>query len=62
MRCVAVAAVRLEVETRPRDGRLSRILGRLEEFGYRGWVTIERQNSADPVGEIANAVAFLRAI
>jgi sugar phosphate isomerase/epimerase len=39
-----------------------RILGSLEEFGYRGWATIERQNSAEPVGEIANAVAFLRAI
>jgi sugar phosphate isomerase/epimerase len=38
------------------------LLGRLTEFDYRGWVTIERRESADPITEIENAVAFLRAL
>ncbi len=38
------------------------LLGQLEEFNYRGWVTVECPNSADPVGEAANAVAFLRSL
>jgi sugar phosphate isomerase/epimerase len=38
------------------------LLGRLTEFDYRGWVTIERHDSADPITEIGNAVAFLRAL
>ncbi len=38
------------------------LLGRLEEFNYRGWVTIECHNAADPVAEAADAVAFLRSL
>ena len=38
------------------------LLGRLEEFNYRGWVTIERHDAADPVTEIGNAVAYLRSL
>jgi sugar phosphate isomerase/epimerase len=38
------------------------LLGRLTEFNYRGWVTIERRDAADPVGEIENAVAYLRSL
>ena len=41
---------------------LPNLLGRLEEFNYRGWVTIERHDAADPVGEIGNAVAYLRSL
>ncbi len=33
-----------------------------DEFNYRGWVTVECPNSADPVAEMANAVAFLRSL
>jgi sugar phosphate isomerase/epimerase len=38
------------------------LLGRLEEFNYRGWATIERHNAGDPVAEVANAVAYLRSL
>jgi sugar phosphate isomerase/epimerase len=36
--------------------------GRLTEFDYRGWVTIERRESAHPVADIENAVAYLRSL
>lgn len=38
------------------------ILGRLSEFDYRGWVTIETVNSANPVAEAENAIAYLRSL
>jgi sugar phosphate isomerase/epimerase len=38
------------------------LLGRLTEFDYRGWVTIERRDAADPISDIENAVAYLRAL
>jgi sugar phosphate isomerase/epimerase len=38
------------------------LIGKLTEFDYRGWVTIEVPNAADPFAEIENAVAFLRAL
>lgn len=38
------------------------LLGRLSEFDYRGWVTVERRESANPLAEIENAVAYLRAL
>lgn len=38
------------------------LLGQLEEFDYRGWVTIERQGSEQVVEDCANAVKFLRAV
>ncbi len=36
------------------------LLGRLTEFNYRGWATIERHESPNPIPEIENAVAYLR--
>ena len=51
-----------EVELGRGSADLPNLLGRLTEFDYRGWVTIERQDSADPITEIGNAVAFLRAL
>ena len=36
------------------------LLGQLEEFGYRDWVTIERHDSVDPIAEVGNAIAYLR--
>jgi sugar phosphate isomerase/epimerase len=36
------------------------VLGALEEHGYRGYFTIERENAADPVREIGFAVQYLR--
>lgn len=41
---------------------LPTIVGQLEEFNYRGWITIECPNAADPVAEMADAVAFLRSL
>jgi sugar phosphate isomerase/epimerase len=41
---------------------LPELLGRLTEFNYRGWVTIEGRDSADPAAEIENAVAYLRSL
>ena len=51
-----------DVELGRGSADLPGLLGRLTEFDYRGWVTIERQNSADPITEIGNAVAFLRSL
>jgi sugar phosphate isomerase/epimerase len=51
-----------EVELGRGSADLPGLLGRLTEFDYRGWVTIERHDSADPITEIGNAVAFLRAL
>jgi sugar phosphate isomerase/epimerase len=52
----------IDVEIGRGAADLPALLGQLEEFNYRGWVTIERQNAADPLGEMANAVAFLRSL
>lgn len=38
------------------------ILAALEERKYRGWFLVDRIGSSDPVGEIGNAVSFLRAL
>lgn len=52
----------IDVELGRGAADLPAVLGQLEEFNYRGWVTIECPNSADPVAEMANAVAFLRTL
>jgi sugar phosphate isomerase/epimerase len=52
----------IDVELGRGAADLPAVLGQLEEFNYRGWVTIECPNSADPVAEMANAVAFLRSL
>lgn len=36
------------------------LLGLLEEYGYRGWYTIERRQAADPEQEFAQAISYLR--
>jgi sugar phosphate isomerase/epimerase len=42
---------------------LPAVLGRLEaQFDYRGWVTIECGNASNPVSELENAAAYLRAL
>jgi sugar phosphate isomerase/epimerase len=51
-----------EVELGRGSAELPELLGQLTEFDYRGWVTIERRDSADPIMEIENAVAYLRAL
>jgi sugar phosphate isomerase/epimerase len=64
--CDAVRDVRTGQASAVELGRgtadLPELLGRLTEFDYRGWVTIECRESPDPLSEIENAVAFLRSI
>ena len=36
------------------------VLAVLEQCNYRGYLTIERENSSDPVGEVGAAVSYLR--
>ena len=38
------------------------LLGLLEEYDYRGWITVERRNSPHPADDLANAVQFLRSL
>ncbi len=38
------------------------LLGKLEEFGYRDWLTLERRHSAQVLEDMANAVKYLRAL
>jgi sugar phosphate isomerase/epimerase len=38
------------------------LLAILEEHGYRGWATIERRGSRQPVADVENAVRFLRSL
>lgn len=52
----------VDVELGRGTASLPALLGQLEEFNYRGWVTIECPNSADPVTEMADSVAFLRSL
>jgi sugar phosphate isomerase/epimerase len=52
----------VEVELGRGVAEMPDVLGRLEEFSYQGWVTIERRDSPDPKREIANAVAYLKAL
>ncbi|MEX0610696.1 MAG: sugar phosphate isomerase/epimerase family protein [Pirellulales bacterium] len=65
----ACDAVRDAAGGRAREVELGRgmadfpeLLGRLTEFDYRGWVTIERRDAPDPLSDIENAVAYLRAL
>ncbi len=38
------------------------LLGALEEYDYRGWVTVERRNSRRPQEDVENAIHFLRSL
>jgi sugar phosphate isomerase/epimerase len=38
------------------------LLGGLEDFGYRGYVCIEREQAEDPLSEIGQAVKFLTSL
>ncbi|TWU26113.1 sugar phosphate isomerase/epimerase family protein [Bythopirellula polymerisocia] len=52
----------IEVELGRGSADFPALLGNLEEFEYRGWVTIERNGSAQTVEDFANAVKFLRSL
>ena len=51
-----------EVELGRGSADFPELLGLLSEFDYRGWVTIERHETPNPIPEIENAVAYLRSI
>jgi sugar phosphate isomerase/epimerase len=51
-----------EVELGRGTADFPELLGRLTEFDYRAWVTVERRDASDPVSDIENAVAYLRAL
>ncbi len=36
------------------------LLGHLEEFSYRGYVTVEREHARDPLEEVSQAVEYLQ--
>lgn len=44
------------------EADLPEVLAALEEHGYQGWLTAERREGSDPAGDLANAVAYLRAL
>ncbi|MBD13789.1 MAG: hypothetical protein CMJ72_01330 [Planctomycetaceae bacterium] len=52
----------VEVELGRGSSDFPELLGGLEEFGYRGWLTIERRASRQPIEDIGNAVQFLRTL
>lgn len=52
----------MEVELGRGSADFAALLGALEEHGYRGYWTIERESAADPVHEIGQAVSYLRSL
>ena len=52
----------VEVELGRGTADFPELLGMLEEFGYRDWLTIERRNSRQPLEEVGNAVKYLRSL
>ncbi|MGI9455746.1 MAG: sugar phosphate isomerase/epimerase family protein [Aeoliella sp.] len=50
----------VEVELGRGSADLPAILAELEAHDYRGWTTIERNSSAEPITDIGNAVTYLR--
>ena len=52
----------LEVPLGRGTAEFPQILGVLEERQYRGWFIVDRLQAADPIGEIGQAIAFLRAL
>ena len=41
---------------------LPALLSRLEEYDYHGWITAERNQGREPLGDLANAIAYLRSL
>ena len=52
----------VEVELGRGTADFPALLGMLEEFNYRGWLTIQRRDTQQPVEDAANAVQYLRAL
>ncbi|MCC7473864.1 MAG: sugar phosphate isomerase/epimerase [Pirellulales bacterium] len=52
----------VDVELGRGSAEFPELIGRLCEFDYRGWVTIECPNAADPFTTCENAIAFLKSM
>jgi sugar phosphate isomerase/epimerase len=52
----------IDVELGRGSADVPELLGALEEFDYRGWVTVERRNSPRAIEDCENAIAYLRAL
>jgi len=52
----------VEVELGRGTADFPELLGMLEEFEYRDWLTIERRDSRQPIEDMGNAVKFLRSL
>ncbi len=52
----------LEVQLGRGVADIPALLGALEEHDYRGYLTIVRENAADPAGEIATAMEYLKSL
>lgn len=57
-----VTQTAVEVELGRGAADFPSLMGELTQFDYRGWVTIERRDSAHPIADIANAIEFLRSL
>jgi sugar phosphate isomerase/epimerase len=55
-------AAAIDVELGRGSTDVPELLAALEEFDYRGWVTVERRNSTRTVQDCADAVAYLRSL
>ncbi len=53
---------KLEVPLGQGDVDFPWYVGKLRSFGYDGFYTIEREAGADPIGDIKQAIAFLRSL
>jgi sugar phosphate isomerase/epimerase len=52
----------VEVELGRGSADIPELLGSLEEFDYRGWVTVQLRSSARTAEDAADAIEFLRAL
>jgi len=52
----------VEVELGRGSADFPELLGALEEFDYRGWVTVQRRSSERMADDAADAIEFLRAL
>jgi sugar phosphate isomerase/epimerase len=52
----------MDVELGRGSADMPELLGLLEEYDYRGWITVQRRHSPRPAEELADAVQFLRSL
>jgi sugar phosphate isomerase/epimerase len=55
-------AAAVDVQLGRGEAGMPELLGALEEFEYRGWITVAPRNSRRPAEECGDALAYLRAL